>query len=129
MAKKRMTKSEFVGAIAKKSGLEKKQVTAALTALNEVVYKELSKGARRSGAARPDQAGHRQEARRARARRHQSLHRSARRLQGQARQQGREGPPRQAAQGRHQVVSALETKRPRSDLPGLFAATLSAPCR
>ena len=44
MAKKRMTKSGFVGAIAKKSGLEKKQVTAALTALNDVVYKELSKG-------------------------------------------------------------------------------------
>ena len=44
MAKKRMTQSEFVGAIAKKSGLEKKQVTAALTALNDVVYKELSKG-------------------------------------------------------------------------------------
>jgi DNA-binding protein HU-beta len=44
MAKKRMTKSEFVGAVAKKSGLEKKQVTAALAALTEVVYKELSKG-------------------------------------------------------------------------------------
>jgi nucleoid DNA-binding protein len=44
MAKKRMTNSEFVSAVAKKSGLEKKQVTAALTALNEVVYKELSKG-------------------------------------------------------------------------------------
>jgi nucleoid DNA-binding protein len=44
MAKKRMTKSEFVAAIAKKSGLEKKQVSAVLTALNEVVYKELSKG-------------------------------------------------------------------------------------
>ena len=44
MAKKRMTKSEFVGAIAKKSGLEKKQVNAALAALNEVVYKELGKG-------------------------------------------------------------------------------------
>ena len=44
MAKKRMTKSEFVGAIAKKSSLEKKQVAAALAALNEVVYKELSKG-------------------------------------------------------------------------------------
>jgi nucleoid DNA-binding protein len=44
MAKKRMTKSEFVGAVAKKSNLEKKQVTAVLTALNEVVYKELSKG-------------------------------------------------------------------------------------
>jgi len=45
MAKKRLTKSEFVGAIAKKSGLEKKQVTSALTALNEVIYRELSKGA------------------------------------------------------------------------------------
>jgi nucleoid DNA-binding protein len=44
MAKKRMTKSEFVGAIAKKSALEKKQVTAVLDALTEVVYKELSKG-------------------------------------------------------------------------------------
>ena len=44
MAKKRMTKSEFVGAIAKKSGLEKKQVTSALTALNEVIYRELSRG-------------------------------------------------------------------------------------
>ena len=45
MAKKRMTKSEFVDAIAKKSRMEKKQVVATLTALNEVVYKELSKGA------------------------------------------------------------------------------------
>ena len=45
MAKKRMTKSEFVGAIVKKSGQEKKQVNAVLAALNEVVYKELSKGA------------------------------------------------------------------------------------
>jgi nucleoid DNA-binding protein len=44
MAKKRLTKSEFVGAIAKKSGLEKKQVTSALTALNEVIYRELSRG-------------------------------------------------------------------------------------
>jgi len=44
MAKKRMTKSEFVGAITKKSGVEKKQVNAVLVALNEVVYKELSKG-------------------------------------------------------------------------------------
>jgi DNA-binding protein HU-beta len=41
MAAKRMTKTEFVTAIAKKSGLEKKQVTAALEALNAVVYKEL----------------------------------------------------------------------------------------
>jgi nucleoid DNA-binding protein len=44
MAKKRMTKSEFVGALTKKSGVEKKQVNAVLVALNEVVYKELSKG-------------------------------------------------------------------------------------
>ncbi len=44
MAGKRMTKSEFVGAIAKKSGLEKKQVNAALDALNSVIYKELGKG-------------------------------------------------------------------------------------
>ena len=44
MAKKRLTKSEFVTALAKKSGLEKKQVNAALAALNDVVYKELGKG-------------------------------------------------------------------------------------
>ncbi|MFN8596075.1 MAG: HU family DNA-binding protein [Anaerolineae bacterium] len=44
MAGKRMTKSEFIGAIAKQSGLEKKQVTAALNALNVVVVKQLSKG-------------------------------------------------------------------------------------
>jgi len=44
MAKKRLTKSEYVAVLAKKSGLEKKQVTAVLTAMNEVVYKELSKG-------------------------------------------------------------------------------------
>ncbi len=41
MAGKRMTKTEFVATIAKKSGLEKKQVNAALEALNAVVYKEL----------------------------------------------------------------------------------------
>ncbi len=41
MAGKRMTKTEFVGAIAKKSGLDKKQVNATLEALNAVVYKEL----------------------------------------------------------------------------------------
>jgi nucleoid DNA-binding protein len=45
MAKKRMTKSEFVAAVAKKSSLEKKQVNAVLAAVNDVVYKELSKGA------------------------------------------------------------------------------------
>lgn len=44
MAKKRLTKSELIAVLAKKTGLEKKQVAAALTALNEVVYKELSKG-------------------------------------------------------------------------------------
>lgn len=44
MAKKRLTKSEFVAAIAKKSNLEKKQVTAVLDALDEIVYKELGKG-------------------------------------------------------------------------------------
>ena len=44
MAKKRLTKSEYVAVLAKKSGLEKKQVTAVLTAMKEVVYKELSKG-------------------------------------------------------------------------------------
>jgi nucleoid DNA-binding protein len=44
MAKKRMTKSEFVAAISKKSNLEKKQVNATLAALNDVVYKELGKG-------------------------------------------------------------------------------------
>ena len=45
MAGKRLTKSEFAGAIAKKSGLEKRQVSAVLEALNAVVYRELSKGA------------------------------------------------------------------------------------
>jgi nucleoid DNA-binding protein len=43
MAGKRLTKSEFVTAITKKSGLEKKQVTAALDALNAIVVRELSK--------------------------------------------------------------------------------------
>jgi len=41
MAGKRMTKTELVGAIAKKSGLDKKQVNAALDGLNAVIYKEL----------------------------------------------------------------------------------------
>jgi len=45
MAGKRMTKSEFVAAVAKSSGLEKKQATAALTAVNSVVAQQLkSKG-------------------------------------------------------------------------------------
>jgi DNA-binding protein HU-beta len=41
MAGKRMSKTEFVEAIASQSGLEKKQVNAVLDALNDVVYKEL----------------------------------------------------------------------------------------
>ena len=41
MAGKRMSKTEFVDAIATQSGLEKKQVNAVLDALNDVVYKEL----------------------------------------------------------------------------------------
>jgi nucleoid DNA-binding protein len=41
MAGKRMSKTEFVEAIATQSGLEKKQVNAVLDALNDVVYKEL----------------------------------------------------------------------------------------
>ena len=41
MAGKRMTKSEFVAAVAKASGLEKKQAVAALTAVNSVVSHQL----------------------------------------------------------------------------------------
>lgn len=41
MAGKRMSKTEFVEAIATQSGLEKKQVNAVLDAMNDVVYKEL----------------------------------------------------------------------------------------
>ena len=41
MAGKRMSKTEFVDAIATQSGLEKKQVNAVLDALTDVVYKEL----------------------------------------------------------------------------------------
>jgi len=37
----RMSKTEFVDAIAAQSGLEKKQVNAVLNALSDVVYKEL----------------------------------------------------------------------------------------
>jgi DNA-binding protein HU-beta len=44
MASKRMSKSEFVAAVAKSSGLEKKQAVAALNALNSVVAHQL-KGA------------------------------------------------------------------------------------
>jgi nucleoid DNA-binding protein len=42
MAGKRMTKSQFVAAIAQKSCLEKKQAAAALEALNEIVIHELT---------------------------------------------------------------------------------------
>jgi DNA-binding protein HU-beta len=40
----RMSKSDFVGAIADKTELSKKQVSAVLEAMNEVVAKELGKG-------------------------------------------------------------------------------------
>ena len=39
----RMSKSDFVGAIAEKAGLGKKQVSAVLDAMNDVVAKELGK--------------------------------------------------------------------------------------
>ena len=41
MTGNRMSKSEFVEAIASQSGLDKKQVSAVLSALTDVVYKEL----------------------------------------------------------------------------------------
>ena len=41
MAGNRMSKTELVEAVASQSGLEKKQVNAALDALSDVVYKEL----------------------------------------------------------------------------------------
>lgn len=41
MAGKRMSKTELIEAVASKSGLEKKQVTAVLDGLNDVIYKEL----------------------------------------------------------------------------------------
>ena len=40
----RMTKSEFVGAIAEKSGVAKKDVNAVFDAMSDVVVKELGKG-------------------------------------------------------------------------------------
>ncbi|MBF8282978.1 MAG: hypothetical protein A2W37_06110 [Chloroflexi bacterium RBG_16_63_12] len=43
MAGKRMTKSQFVAAVAQKAGLDKKQAAAALEALNAVVAHELGK--------------------------------------------------------------------------------------
>ena len=41
MAGKRMSKTEFVEAIATDTGLEKKQVNAVLESMNGVIYKEL----------------------------------------------------------------------------------------
>jgi nucleoid DNA-binding protein len=41
MAGNRMSKTEFVDAIATQSGLDKKQVNAVLSAMTDVVYKEL----------------------------------------------------------------------------------------
>ena len=41
MASKRMSKTELIEAVASQSGLEKKQVSAVLDALNDVVYREL----------------------------------------------------------------------------------------
>src|ERR1043165_6707128 len=40
MAGNRMSKTEFIEAIASESGLEKKQVNAMLDAMNNVVYRE-----------------------------------------------------------------------------------------
>ena len=41
MAGNRMSKTEFVEAIANQSGLDKKQVNAVLNAMTDIVYKEL----------------------------------------------------------------------------------------
>ena len=41
MAGNRMSKTEFVDAIASQSGVDKKQVNAVLSAMTDVVYKEL----------------------------------------------------------------------------------------
>jgi len=43
MPKKRMSKTQFVTAVAEKSGLTKKQVNAALDAINAIVPRELGK--------------------------------------------------------------------------------------
>jgi len=43
MASKRMTKTEFVAAVAERSGLTKRQADAALTAINTIVAHELGK--------------------------------------------------------------------------------------
>ena len=41
MASQKMSKTEFVNAVATQSGLEKKQVNAVLDALTDIIYKEL----------------------------------------------------------------------------------------
>jgi nucleoid DNA-binding protein len=41
MANKHMTKNEFVEALANQSGLEKKQVSAVLDSMNDLIYREL----------------------------------------------------------------------------------------
>jgi nucleoid DNA-binding protein len=41
MATERMSKTEFVDAVAAQSGLDKKQVNAVLNAMNDVIYREL----------------------------------------------------------------------------------------
>ena len=43
MAGKRMSKTQFVAAVAEKSGLSKKQTNAALEAINQVITRELGK--------------------------------------------------------------------------------------
>lgn len=43
MPNKRMSKSEFVDALAEKSGLNKKQATSALDAINAIVAQQLGK--------------------------------------------------------------------------------------
>ena len=43
MAGKRMSKTQFVAAVAEKSGLSKKETNAALEAINKVVTRELGK--------------------------------------------------------------------------------------
>ncbi|MDE3088900.1 MAG: HU family DNA-binding protein [Chloroflexota bacterium] len=40
----RMSKSQFVGAVADKAGVSKKEVSAVFDAMNEIVAKELGKG-------------------------------------------------------------------------------------
>jgi len=43
MAKKRMNQTQFVNAVAEKSGLTKKQAKAALDSINEIMRRELGK--------------------------------------------------------------------------------------